>query len=76
MGRNRFMSFCIRFEKSHKNLLSGSLYKVSIKLEIKSGNRTFYKYYRNDYRNVYVFLILVLGYLYQFVRRTVDTDPY
>ncbi len=55
VGRNRFMSFCIRFEKSHKNLLSGSLHKVSIKLEIKSGNRTFYKYYRNDYRNVYVF---------------------
>ena len=34
----QFVSF---FKKSHKNLLSGSLHKVSIKLEIKSGNRTF-----------------------------------
>jgi hypothetical protein len=32
VGRNRFMSFCIRFEKSHKNLLSGFLHKVSIKI--------------------------------------------
>jgi hypothetical protein len=42
--RNRFMSFCIRFEKSHKNLLRGSLTKVTQRkiLGIYSGNRTLY----------------------------------
>jgi hypothetical protein len=49
------LSFWICFEKSPK-IYWAVLYIKSLKnLKLKSGNRTFHKYYRNDYRNVYVF---------------------
>ena len=64
------------FENPPKNLLSGSLNKVSIKLGIKNGNRTFICITVANTVKVLCILLPVLGYLFQFVRRTVGTDPY